>query len=85
MAEPESTPSARLLQALRDSKCSFFEFALDLARRHRRYFSSIAPMPPERARQLETEAVESLRRQRDIEAADRLSFEEYLARYFSTG
>jgi glutamate--cysteine ligase len=85
VAKPETTPSARLLRELRDSKSSFFEFALDLARRHRRYFSSIAPMPPERARQLETEAVESLQRQRDLEAADDLSFEEYLARYFATG
>ena len=85
VAEPDSTPSARLLQELRDSRSSFFEFALDVARRHRRYYSSIAPMPPERARQLETEAVESLQRQRDIEAADDLRFEEYLARYFATG
>jgi glutamate--cysteine ligase len=85
VAKPETTPSARLLRELRDSKSSFFEFALDLARRHRRYFSSIAPMPRERARQLETEAVESLQRQRDLEAADDLSFEEYLARYFATG
>jgi glutamate--cysteine ligase len=85
VAEPDSTPSARLLQELRDSRSSFFDFALDVARRHRRYYSSIAPMPPERARQLETEAVESLQRQRDIEAADDLSFEEYLARYFATG
>ena len=85
MAEPDSTPSARLLQELRNSGSSFFDFALDVARRHRRYYSSIAPMPPERARQLETEAVESLQRQRDIEAADDLSFEEYLARYFATG
>jgi glutamate--cysteine ligase len=85
LADPDGLPSARLLQELRDSKSSFFEFALDLARRHRQYFASLAPMPPERARQLQTEAAESLRRQRDIEAADDLSFEEYLARYFATG
>ena len=85
VAEPESTPSARLLQELYDSDCSFFEFALDVARRHKNYFSSIAPMPPERARQIETEALESVRRQREIEAADDISFEEYLARYFASG
>lgn len=83
--DPESTPSGRLLQELRDSKCSFFDFALDLARRHRDYFSSIAPMPPERARQMEDEALESVERQREIEAADDISFEEYLARYFASG
>jgi glutamate--cysteine ligase len=84
VAEPESTPSARLLQELRDSDCSFFEFALDIARRHKAYFSSIAPMPPERAQEIESEARESAQRQRDIEAADEISFDEYLARYFAS-
>jgi glutamate--cysteine ligase len=85
VAEPESTPSARLLRELHDAKSSFFEFALDLARRDKRYFSSIAPMPPERAQQMEREALESIQRQRDIEAADDISFDDYLARYFASG
>ena len=84
VAEPESTPSARLLQELYDSDCSFFEFALDAARRHKDYFSSIAPMPRQRAQQIEKEARESVQRQRDIEAADEISFEEYLARYYAS-
>jgi glutamate--cysteine ligase len=42
-------------------------------------------MPPERAQQMENEALESVRRQREIEAADDTSFEEYLARYFASG
>jgi len=85
VAEPESTPSARLLRALQDANCSFFEYALDVARRHRDYFASIAPMPPERAQQIEREATESVQRQHDIEAEDDISFEEYLARYFASG
>ncbi len=84
VAEPDSTPSARLLHELRDSRTSFFEFALELARGHKRYFSSIAPMPAERAQQMQNEALESVRRQREIEAADDTSFEEYLARYFAS-
>ncbi len=85
VAEPESTPSARLLQEICELNCSFFEFALDAARRHKDYFASIAPMPPERAQQIEREARESVQRQRDIEARDDISFEEYLARYFASG
>jgi len=85
VAEPDSTPSARLLQALHDSQASFFEFALDLARHNQRYFSSITPMPPQRAEQMQREAEESIQRQRDIEASDDVSFEEYLARYFASG
>jgi gamma-glutamylcysteine synthetase len=42
-------------------------------------------MPRERAQQIEREALESVQRQRDIEAADDISFEEYLARYFASG
>ena len=85
IAEPEGTPSARLLQELYDSGCSFFEFALDVARRHKSYFSSIAPMPPERAQRIASEARESIQRQREIEAADDITFEDYLARYFASG
>jgi glutamate--cysteine ligase len=73
------------LRALQDANCSFFEYALDVARRHRDYFASIAPMPPERAQQIEREATESVQRQHDIEAEDDISFEEYLARYFASG
>ena len=80
--DPESTPSARVLQELYDSDCSFFEFALDVSRRHKAYFSSITPMPAERERRIAREARESIQRQREIEAADDITFEEYLARYF---
>ena len=85
VAEPDTTPSARLLQALYDADCSFFEFALDVARRHKAYFSSITPIPRQRAQRIEEEARASIQRQRDIEAADAISFEDYLARYFASG
>jgi hypothetical protein len=40
-------------------------------------------MQPERFGQMKTEAVESLERQRSIEASDDVSLDEYLAIYFS--
>jgi glutamate--cysteine ligase len=82
--DADMTPSARLLHELRAADASFFEFALEIARGHKQYFGTIAPMPDERARELEQEARLSLERQRDIEAADDISFEEYLARYFAS-
>jgi glutamate--cysteine ligase len=82
--EPDNTPSARLLQELREADCSFFEFALEVARGHRAYFRSIAPMPEEQATALKDEARHSLRRQRQIEAADSIDFAEYLACYFAS-
>ena len=81
--DPEKTPSARLIQELREANCSFFEFALLEAGRHKRYFASLARMPDERAGELEREASESIDRQREIEASDEISFEQYLANYFS--
>ncbi len=82
--DPDSTPSARLLYELREADASFFEFTLEVARGHKEYFNSIAPLPDVRARELEQEAKLSIERQREIEAADDISFEEYLARYFSS-
>jgi glutamate--cysteine ligase len=82
--DPDRTPSARLLQELREGDCSFFEFALGVARSHKAYFQSIAAMPEKRASELENEARLSLQRQHDIEAADSISFEEYLSRYFAS-
>lgn len=82
--DPDRTPSARLLHELRESDASFFEFGLEVARGHKEYFSTIAPLPKARAQELEQEARLSVERQSEIEAADDISFEEYLARYFAS-
>ncbi|MEM7430844.1 MAG: glutamate--cysteine ligase [Pseudomonadota bacterium] len=77
------TPSAKILDLLTTTNKSFFEVAYDNAERHRDYFASIATMPTEREQRLIDEAESSLARQREIEAADEISLDEYLARYFS--
>jgi len=81
--DSERTPSARLLMELDDAKTSFFEFALQMANNHRDYFRQIAPMPESRRQVLDKEAGQSLERQAAIEAADDISLDEYLERYFS--
>jgi glutamate--cysteine ligase len=83
LADPDATPSARLLQELRVAGCGFFEFALRAARGHKEYFQALAPLSAARLREFEVEVRESHRRQKRIEDADTLSFEEYLANYFS--
>jgi glutamate--cysteine ligase len=60
----------------------FFDFAFSVAQSHKNYFASIAPLPEEATEELQREAQDSLQRQRDIEAADKISLDEYLARYF---
>ena len=62
---------------------SFFEYAMSMARSHRDYFGSITPMSEQRHEEFTEEAQASLTRQRDIEAADAISFEDYLAHYYA--
>ncbi len=81
--DPASTPSARVLSDLEETRSSFFEYALALAENYSRYFASIAPLDEARKAVLEKEAFDSLRRQREIEEADAISLDEYLQRYFS--
>lgn len=83
LENPDATPSARLLQELRTAGTGFFEFAMQAATGHREYFASLEPMQPERLRELQTEARDSLARQASLEANDKLSLDDYIAAYFS--
>ena len=83
VADPDATPSARMLDELRTANCSFFDFALSVAEGHREYFNSITPLKAETRDRFEREAKESLARQSAIEDADEISFDEYLENYYS--
>ena len=80
---PETTLSAKIVSELERSGSSFFEFALGLARCHRDYFGSIAPLRGSQAELLANEAADSIRRQQEVEASDDISLDEYLRRYFT--
>lgn len=82
--KPELTLSARIVAELEDTGSSFFEFAFGMARCHRDYFASIAPLREARDKQLRLESVDSKQRQKDIEAADTITLDEYLQRYFKS-
>ena len=81
--EPSATPSARVLTDLAETRSSFFEYVLGLARNYSEYFSSITPLDDARAAEFGQEAKASLQRQRDIEATDEITLDEYLQNYFS--
>lgn len=81
--DPEATPSARLLQELRERNCGFFAFAMQAARGHKDYFQSITPSPTERLAHFVEEAEESIRRQEKIELTDSISLDRYLENYFT--
>jgi glutamate--cysteine ligase len=77
------TPSARLLDALADSGQSFADFGLTLAAGYRDYFAGLAPEFNTHQQLFAAESIDSLARQAQIEAADTLSLDEYLADYYA--
>ena len=80
--DADRTPSARILADMRAHGESFFRFAERMSDTHRRHFLA-APLPAATEAEFAAEARASLERQAAIEAADKLSFDEYLHQYFS--
>ncbi len=80
VADPELTPSARVLSALRNERIPFFRFAMNQALEHRQYFDA-HPLSAETRRAFTAASATSLDKQRAIEAADTVSFAEFLADY----
>jgi glutamate--cysteine ligase len=82
LKDPQLTLSARMLAEMRDREESFFQFAQRMSKQHQRYFSQQGNSHEDQSL-LEQEAADSWRRQREIEAADRVSFDAFLADYFA--
>ena len=74
---------AEACKELRVSKRSFFDYAMSLARGHRDYFAAIAGLAEKREAEFEEGVSASLDRQREVEASDKITFDEYLAAYFA--
>lgn len=81
LADPALTYSARLLRELKQNDCSFFRFALESAATQAGYFHR-KPLPPAREEEFAAAAASSRREQAALEAADTLSFPDFLAAYF---
>lgn len=82
--DADLTPSARMLAEMRANREGFFAFARRMSEQHRAYFQGVA-LEAARIAELDALSAESRQRQRAIEAADDLSFDEFLARYFAQG
>jgi glutamate--cysteine ligase len=81
IADVSLTPSARMLAELESTGESFFDLALRMSRQHKDYFLALYPPNKERQAEFRAAAEESLRAQSAVEAADRISFEQYLSEY----
>ena len=82
LADPDRTPSARMLAEMRTSGENFFRCTQRLSEQHRHYFKA-QPLVEDRALFFTEAAQRSLREQQAIEAADVISFDEFLRQYFA--
>ena len=81
LENPELTYSAALLRELRENDSSFFAFGLKSAEEHGRWFRG-RPLEAARAAEFAAAAATSHQDQAAIEAADTLSFPDFLDAYF---
>jgi glutamate--cysteine ligase len=82
LREPERTPSAALLAALKREQATFFEYTLGLADSHAAYFRELT-LAPEREESLAATAGRSLEEAEALVHKDPRSFDVYLRDYFS--
>ncbi|MGH8308065.1 MAG: glutamate--cysteine ligase [Gammaproteobacteria bacterium] len=82
LADPERLPSARILVDMRINGESSFRFAKRLSEKYRDYFRQ-RRLTPATQQYFEQLARDSLEKQAQIEAANRISFDEYLKQYFA--
>lgn len=81
LEDPSLTPSAQILADMRDKDLPFFLLAMEQSRKWRDALTE-TPLPPEKLASFRRESEASLQRQGDVEAADDIDFETYLARYY---
>jgi glutamate--cysteine ligase len=77
------TPAARTMAEMRANEESFFDLALRMSRLHKSYFLELFSPNESRQDEFAAEAQQSLEAQARIEAADAISFDAYLHKYFA--
>jgi len=82
--DPELTVSARILAEMRRRDESFFQFAMRCSKEHAAGFLA-RPLAPGARRGYDQEAERSHAQQAAVEAADRVTFDVFLERYFHQG
>ncbi|MFK7828218.1 MAG: glutamate--cysteine ligase [Congregibacter sp.] len=76
------TPSARVLREMREERMPYFRLALNYSNRWAAHFRERA-LDSKLEQAMDAETASSLERQATLEAADSLSFEDYLAAYYA--
>ncbi len=79
--DPDLTPSARMLAEMRENNEGFFHHAQRMSKHHYHYYKTHA-LSESKIKFFEDAAKESIEKQRQIEAEDSISFDEFLQNYF---
>ncbi len=82
IANPELTPSARILREMHEGNLSFFRLAMNYSEQWARYFRA-RPLASDVQITFDNETRSSLQAQREIEQSDNLRFEQYLDKFFA--
>ena len=83
LLEPQLTPSAQVIEDIREKEQSFLEFTLDLSKAHAEYFCRLR-LPPEKMALFTRAAQRSLDRAQSLEQQPGPTFEDYLSGYFES-
>jgi len=80
--DSDATPSARMLNAMRNNNEGFYDFAMRMSLQHQEYFKQ-HKLDVERIKQFEKWATDSHKNQADLETNNDQDFANYLAKYFA--
>jgi len=78
---PSLTPSGKILGAMKKSKKTFFQLAMDLSLKSRKYLQQ-REFGPEKIKEYTDMAIQSHKNQSIIEKADSMSFSKFLKKYY---
>jgi len=82
LEHPSHLPSAKVMQSIREQGDSFSKFGMHSSKNAAEFFLQ-SPLSLEQESQFHETALKSLETQVQIEASDRISFDEYLANYYA--
>ncbi|MGH1470435.1 MAG: glutamate--cysteine ligase [Cellvibrionaceae bacterium] len=82
LSDAEKTPSAQILNAIKDRQETFFEFSLKKSQEHAEHFRS-RPLNDRQMADYHQMAKDSLVAQKDIESKDSVDFETYLKDFYA--
>jgi len=82
VADPDLTPSARVLREMQEKDLPFFRLAMAYSEQWADHFRK-RELSAQMQAEFEQESKRSIAAQREVEQADTLSFKEYLENYFA--